>query len=90
MALLCEDFEIKDRPLCNETVEDYTKAWSEQIDRGLYHVKPEVSTGVTTNILTIMMLYITIGVQTALDGGENNDTTSQREKSFGITGRRHQ
>ena len=39
-AMKCED-----QPLCNDTVEDYTKAWSEEIDRGsLYHVKPEVST----------------------------------------------
>ena len=34
----------EDQPLCNDSVEDYSKAWSEQIDRrGLYHVKPEVS-----------------------------------------------
>ena len=30
---------------CQDTVEDYTKAWSKHIDRGvLYHVKLEVST----------------------------------------------
>jgi hypothetical protein len=44
------EMKCEDQPLCNDTVEDYTKAWSEQIDRGgLYHVKPEVSTEITTN-----------------------------------------
>lgn len=48
---ILSEMKCEDQPLCNDTVEDYTKAWSEQIDRGgLYHVKPEVSTGVTTNI----------------------------------------
>ena len=37
-----------------------------------------------------MMFYTIIGVQTALDGGENNEITSQCEKSFRIARRRHQ
>ena len=33
----------EDQSACDDTVEDYAKAWSEQIERGsLYHVKPEV------------------------------------------------
>ena len=41
-----KEMKCEDQPVCDDTLEDYTKAWSEQIDRGgLYHVKPEVSTG---------------------------------------------
>ena len=41
---ILSEMKCKDQPLCNDTVEDYTKAWSEQIDQGgLYHVKPEVT-----------------------------------------------
>ena len=32
------------QPACDDTIEVYTEAQSEQIDRGgLFHVKPEVS-----------------------------------------------
>lgn len=38
-----QDMESENQPLCDDTIEDYSKAWSEHINKGgLYHVKPEV------------------------------------------------
>ena len=35
----------KQQPLCDDTMENYSRAWCEQIDRGgLYKVKSEVCT----------------------------------------------
>lgn len=51
-----KEMKCEDQLVCDDTVEDYTKAWSEQIDRGdLYHVKPEVSTGIL-----LISMYINI------------------------------
>ena len=38
-----QSMKAEEELLCEETVEDYSRAWSEHIDRGgLCHIKPEV------------------------------------------------
>ena len=45
---------VADQPSTVETLEDYTRLWSELVDRGgLYHINDEVNYGILSSSTTL-------------------------------------